>query len=247
MNNLFTLVKKNILITGASSGIGRAVAQECSKLGANTIITGRNEERLEETFKSLMGSSHSFFCSDIMDIDKVKNEVAKIEKSLDGIVISAGINDKSLIKGITEEKIDKVMGTNFKFPLLMIKDLLKLKKINKGCSIVFISSISSTYATISNTLYACSKAAVESFVRVAALELASKKIRVNSIRPGVVDTPILESYLLSENLDEFIKDIPLGRMATPEDIAYSAIFLLSDASSWITGTTITIDGGITLR
>ena len=166
---------------------------------------------------------------------------------LDGVVNSAGINDKSLVKSLTREKMDKMYETNLFGPMLLIKEVLKSKKVRQGASIVFISSISAQYATISNALYASSKGAVDSFIRVLALEVAHRKIRVNGIRPGVVDTPLLDSYALKEELEEFKKSYPLGRIGRPEDIAYGAVYLLSDASSWVTGTIFNIDGGITLR
>ena len=166
---------------------------------------------------------------------------------LDGLVNSAGINDKSLVKSLNREKIDKMFETNLFGPMLLIKEILRSKRINPGASIVFISSISAQYATISNALYASSKGAVDSFIRVLALEVAHRSIRVNGIRPGVVETPLLDSYALKEELEEFKKSYPLGRIGRPEDIAYGAIYLLSDASSWVTGVVFNIDGGITLR
>lgn len=244
--NPFSLEGKTIFVTGASSGIGRCVALECSKLGATMMIAGRNEDRLNETAMSLEGFGHRIFIGDITNEVQTINVVSKLP-CVDGVVISAGINDKSLIKQLNHKKIEKMLETNFVGPLLMTKEMLKQKKIKFGGSIVLISSISSTYSTIANTMYACSKGAVESFVRVGALELSHRKIRVNAIRPGVVDTPILDNYALRENLNDFIEQIPLGRIAKPEDVAYGVIYLISDASSWITGTTITIDGGITLR
>ena len=244
--NPYSLQGKAIFITGASSGIGRDIAIECSKMGAHLYITGRNAERLQETMESLKGDSHLMYIGDLTQETDIIRIVSELPK-LDGIVMSAGVNDKSLIKHLNAAKIEKVIGTNFTSPALTLKELTKQKKLNDNSSVVMISSISSSYATVSNTLYAASKAAIESMIRVAALELSSKRIRVNGIRPGVVDTPILNSYALKENLEDFCKQIPLGRIGTPEDIAHAAIYLLSDASSWVTGNEITIDGGITLR
>ena len=244
--NPFSLEGKNIFITGASSGIGKSIAIESSKMGGRLIISGRDEERLDKTLSMLENNIHMAYTGDIADAETITEIVSQLPQ-LDGIVMCAGINDKSLLKNITTGKIAKMFGINCISPLIMTKELLKQKKMKKGCSIVVISSISSTYATLSNTLYACSKSALESFVRVSALELSAKHIRVNAIRPGVVKTPILDNYTLSDDLNDFVQRIPLGRMATPEDIAYGAIYLLSDASSWMTGSCMTIDGGITLR
>ena len=139
------------------------------------------------------------------------------------------------------------MKVNFYAPALIMQSLIRQKKLNKYASVVMISSIAATYATISNAVYASSKGALNSFIRVLALELAGQKIRVNGIQPGMVNTGILESYELQENLKEFEKEYPLGRFGKPEDIAFAAIYLLSDASEWVTGTSLTVDGGITLR
>lgn len=246
-NNPFSLNNKTILITGASSGIGQAVSIECSKMGATIIATGRNKERLSDTMKSLDTSdTHRCIQADLANYNDIVSLVEELPM-LDGVVFCAGVNDKSLAKMIDQVKIDKMFQTNVFSQMLLTKELVKKKKINAGASLVMISSIASTYATISNALYASSKGAIEAYMRTLALELAPRKIRVNAIRPGMVETPILGSYVMSDGLDEFKKQFPLGRFGQPEEIAYGIIYLLSDASKWTTGTLITIDGGITLR
>lgn len=244
--NPFTLQGKTIFVTGASSGIGRCSAIACSKMGATLCLTGRNETRLNETVSNLSGSGHLSLTGDLTQEENIARIVSELPK-LDGVVFSAGVNDKSLIKHLTAEKMEKVMGVNFVSPALTLKELSRQKKLNNGSSIVMISSISAFYSTIANTMYAASKGALDSMVRVAALELASKKIRVNGIRPGVVESPLLDDYPLKENLEEFVKQVPLGRFAKPEEIAYGVIYCLSDASAWMTGTVFNVDGGITLR
>jgi len=246
MKSIFSLEEKTILVTGASSGIGRSIAVECSKLGANLIITGRNRERLTETFQQLTGVSNLMICADLTNSNEIKELVNSIP-NLDGIVYAAGINTKTPVKFINEEKIDAMMRTNYYAPLLLIQSVLKQKKLQKEGSVVLISSIASTYAAVSNALYASSKGAVNSLVRVLALELAPQRVRVNGIQPGMVNTNILEAYDLKEELEAFTKTIPLGRLAQPEEIAYAAIYLLSDATVWVTGTSLVIDGGTTLR
>lgn len=245
-NNLLNLENKTILVTGSSSGIGKSIAIEASKIGGKLILNGRNETRLRETLDLLSGDSHEICGADISEEEEIKSMVSKCTP-LDGLVICSGVNDKALLKTITIDKINKVFGTNIIGPILLIKEFLKQKKIKKGCSILLISSISSEYATISNSLYASSKGAIESFARVAAIELSSRGIRVNTIRPGIIETPMLKKYPMEDSLDNFINNIPLGRIGAPEDIAYASLFLLSDLASWITGTTLIIDGGITLR
>ena len=245
--NPFTLLGKTILITGASSGIGRSTAIHCSKMGATVIATGRNEVRLKEGLAEMNGAEHQVICADITNESEIISLVNSIV-SIDGVVLCAGINDKSLFKQINQDKIDKMYHINIMAPILLLKEIFKKKKITSGASIVFISSISSFYATISNALYASSKGAINSLIRVLALEYASKKIRVNGIMPGMVRTDMINAYGLSEEqMGDVVKSYPLGRLGEPVDVANGVIYLLSDASCWVTGTNIVIDGGITLR
>jgi NAD(P)-dependent dehydrogenase (short-subunit alcohol dehydrogenase family) len=246
MKNIFSLEGKTILVTGASSGIGRSVAIECSKMGANLIITGRNLVRLNETSQLLSGDSHQMICADLTNSNEIITFTDRLPV-LSGIVHAAGINTKTPVKFITEEKIDSIMKINYYAPALLIQSILKQKKMQKEGSIVLISSIASSYAAVSNAIYASSKGAVNSLIRVLALELAPQKIRVNGIQPGMVNTDILDAYALKEELEAFTKTIPLGRLAQPEEIAYAAIYLLSDVTVWVTGTSLIIDGGTTLR
>jgi NAD(P)-dependent dehydrogenase (short-subunit alcohol dehydrogenase family) len=246
MDKIFNLNNKVILITGASSGIGKAIAIECSSRGAMVIITGRNKNRLEETYSSLTGDNNMSFIVELTNEVELKNFV-KCLPALDGLVHCAGVNFKTLVKFLNESKIDEVLKPNFYAPALLMQALIKNKKLRNNSSIVMISSIASNYATISNAIYASSKGALNSLVRILALELAAKRIRVNGIQPGMVKTDILEAYDLQDKIKEFEKDCPLGRFGKPQDIAYAAIYLLSDASEWITGTSLVIDGGITLR
>ena len=247
MDSLFTLSGKTILITGASSGIGKATAVLCAKMGATVILVARNEERLNQVKSMLEGNKHICRIVDFTDYDSVKSLVESLP-IVDGVVNSAGINNKYLIKFVDGVKMDNMFKVNCFSPALLIKHLLKKKKLAKGGSIVFLSSISSTYATISNALYAASKGAVNSLTRVLALELSPMKIRVNSIQPGMVNTEMVKAYGLSEKeLETNAESYPLGRLGKPEDIANGIIFLLSDASCWITGISLIIDGGVTLR
>lgn len=245
--NPFSLEGKNILITGASSGIGRATAIQCSDLGANIIATGRDHERLTATISKLNGGTHLSLVADLTTEAGLSSLVDQ-SLSIDGFVHCAGVNDKCLFKYIDKEKIDHIFDINCFLPMLLLNKLLRKKKINKGASIVLLSSISSNYATISNALYASSKGAINSLVRVLALELSSHKIRVNGVMPGMVNTSMINAYGLSqEELNNVSKSYPLGRLGNPEDIAYGIIYLLSDASCWVTGTSLVIDGGVTLR
>lgn len=247
---MFDLFDKTILVTGASSGIGRAIALFLSKSGASVVISGRNKERLNETFFCLErkeGQNHHQLIADLNEDAQIEQLAAECA-SLDGVVCCSGINDKAPIKHVTREKIEKMYGTNVYGPMLLIKELLKKKRVKNAASIVFISSISSIYATISNAMYGSSKGAINSLVRVLALELAPKKIRVNAIMPGMVRTNMIEAYGLSdEELAAVERGYPLGRIGEPQDIANAVVYFLSDASSWVTGANLVIDGGITLR
>jgi NAD(P)-dependent dehydrogenase (short-subunit alcohol dehydrogenase family) len=245
--NPFSLTGKTILVTGASSGIGKAIAIECSKLGASIIITGRNKERLEGTFSELEGNNHSQISADLTIKEELQELVEQLP-ALDGLVNNAGVSKRLLVKDITNEMLNSIMNSNFTASAILSRMLLKTKKINKGSSIVFISSRGADRPTIGNAIYSASKGAINSFAKVMALELAPQQIRVNCILPGMVWTPLIEHSPLPIDLfKEDEKRYPLGRYGKPEDVAYLTLYLLSDASEWMTGSAITIDGGVSLR
>lgn len=246
MYNPFNLEGKVILVTGASSGIGRAIAIECSKSGATVFLTARNKERLEETLSAMEKGRHEIVVADLTKHINVAHLVETVDK-LDGVVLNSGINDKSIIKKLDDEFISKMMDTNFSGPVMLMQSLLKNKKINKMASIVFMSSISAFYPTVSNALYAASKAAVNQFAKVLALEVLTLKARVNCIQPAFVETEMLKKYTLDNVIDEIRANYPLGRFAKPEEIAYAVIYYLSDASQLVTGSSLVIDGGYTLK
>ncbi len=241
------LSKKRILITGASSGIGRQTAIACAEAGASVLIVGRNEDRLNETYKGLVGTGHQKFNLDLTNQESWMSLFENISDGLDGVVHCAGVNYKYPVKFLDSDKIDSIMDINFNVPVLLTQKLLKIKKLNKEGSMVFISSISSHYASISNGIYGASKGALESFVRVLALELAPQRIRVNTISPGLIQGEMMENYELKDELAAFEKSIPLGRLGKTVDVSNAVVFLLSSESSWITGTDLKVDGGITLK
>jgi NAD(P)-dependent dehydrogenase (short-subunit alcohol dehydrogenase family) len=247
IQNPFSLENKTVLVTGASSGIGRAIAIECSKAGATLVITGRNPERLNDTFKQLEGSNHSFFVTDLQIEDQT---ILLVENSplLDGVVHSAGVINTAPFQYITEEKLNEIFSINFILPTLLSKTLIKQKKIKNGASIVWISSIAgSLCVSYGRSLYSATKSAVNGMTKSMALELSSKGIRVNSVNPGVIDTNVVsESFITQEQWQEEVKKYPLKRYGKPKEVAYATIYLLSDASAWVTGTHLIIDGGFTL-
>ena len=246
--NPFSLHGKTIFVTGASSGIGRAISIECAKSGARVIVTDRDRQRLEETLGLLSGSGHGLFIADINNDALIDELVAELP-FLDGIVHCAGIVKTLPFPFVNKESLSSVMNTNFTAPSVLSAKLIKKKKLVKGASIVFISSIAGKYcAQPANSIYAASKSAIDGMAKGMALDLAPNKIRVNTINPGMIDTNILnEGPISGEQLEDHKKFYPLGRYGTPEEVAYAAIYLLSDASTWITGMSLLIDGGYTLQ
>jgi NAD(P)-dependent dehydrogenase (short-subunit alcohol dehydrogenase family) len=247
MHNPFTLEGKTILVTGASSGIGRAIAIECSKMGARLIITARNEERVYETLTQMEGNDHSILVADLSNEDE-RNQLIERSPILDGLVNCAGIGKTLPFQYIDSESLITIMDTNFTAPILITAQLAKKKKLSKNSSIVFISSISGVFcAAAGNSIYSASKGAVNGAIKGMAIDLASKGIRVNSVNPGVVETHIFDAGIITnDQLEEDKKRYPLKRHGRPEEIAYAVIYLLSDASSWVTGSNLVIDGGFTL-
>lgn len=247
MDNPFSLEGKAILVTGASSGIGKAVAIECSKLGAQLFILGRNENRLKETFNELSGKGHEYIVADLSASSSFK-EICSAVPCLDGIVHCAGLTKILPFQFMTKEDLDEVMDVNFYAPAELSRLLLKNKKINKEGSIVFISSVSGVYCSaVASSIYSASKGAVNGLVKGMALDLAPKGIRVNCVNPGMIGTGILsESNITEEQLKEDMKRYPLKRYGKPEEVAYAVIYLLSDAGKWVTGSNLLIDGGYTL-
>lgn len=248
MYNPFSLEGKTILVTGASSGIGRATAVECSKMGASVVLTGRNGARLQETVSMMEGSAHQIIIADLATDDGVQCLVDKCPK-LDGLVNNAGYTYTMLTNFINREALSQQLEVNTIAPILLFQRLLKAKKIGKGSSVVFTASISGLCcAGLGNVLYSTSKSAINGFVKNAALDLASRNIRINAVAPGMVDTHILDAGTISEEqLEAERQRYPMKRFGKPEEVAYAIIYLLSDASSFTTGTTIVLDGGFTLQ
>ena len=249
MYNPYTLKNKTILVTGASSGIGRAIAIECSKMGATVVITGRDQKHLSETFQQMEEQGkHQILQADLSKEEDIISLVDSIVYKLDGIVQCAGFTIPKPFQFFTKENLNRVMGVNFEAPFYLTQYLLKQKKIAKGASIVFISSISGVWVSyVAGSLYSASKGAINGFVKGLAIELASRNIRVNCVNPGMIVTDILKEGIVSEQqLEEDAKKYPLQRYGKPEEVAYAVIYLLSDASNWVTGSNLLIDGGYIL-
>lgn len=247
--NPYSLKGKTILVTGASSGIGQTTAIECSKLGAKLVITGRNKERLSKTLGSLMGEGHEMIVADLDDEDVITS-LANDVPQLDGVSCNAGISvGTKPVNFYKKNDLEQMFQTNTLSAVLLIKALLKKKKFNKPSSLVVTSSIEGNFVTsIGNGMYGMTKAALSSYARTVALELAPKGVRCNAVTPGMVKTPLIVSDgdLTQEQLDADEARYPLGRYGEPKDVAWAIIYFLSDASCWVTGTTLKIDGGISL-
>lgn len=253
MYNPFTLEGKTIIVTGASSGIGQQVAITCSKMGAKVAIIGRNQERLEETRYQLEGSGHIVVSFDLTDLNHHKEVVESIVAQLgtiDGLVNCAGISTVLPYKLMTPEKVEYFFRTNVFMTVELTRHVLGIKNVNKaGASVIFLSSIMGCVGENAKSLYSFTKGALISGCRSLALEYAPKKIRINVISPGLIETAINrnqpyladpEKRLLTESL------YPLG-LGETNDIANTCVFLLSDASRWLTGQNIIVDGGYTCK
>ena len=250
MYNPFTLVGKTVLVTGAGGGIGRATAIACSKMGATLVVTDINVETLAETLSLLEAEGerkHQMFSADLTNDEALDKMVAEIPL-LDGIVCNAGISKVLPIQFLNAEDMNRIMAINAFAPMYMTQRLYKKKHINKGGSIVFTVSISGvSMVSVGGVMYAVSKNALDAFMRNAALEFAARNIRVNSVNPSRVNTNLIKNSSYStEDVEKDIKTYPLKRYAEPEEIANSIVFLLSDASSYITGHALIVDGGKTL-
>lgn len=249
--NPFSLEGKTILVTGASSGIGRGIAIECSKMGATVVLNARNEERLKETLSMLSGEGHQIVVGDLSKQDDLQYIVDSVPV-LQGWVNSAGIPKVCPIKYFDRNDVEEIFNINTISTMLLLSMLIKRKKIKRGSSVVFISAVTGAFVgSKGDTSYCATKGAVNGFMKGAALELASQGIRVNSINPGLVPTNILN---LANNIageehhtEIMLERYPLKRLGTPEDIGNGAVYLLSDASSWVTGTNLVIDGGYLLN
>lgn len=242
----FSLTGKTILITGASSGIGAACAIECSRAGAMVVLTGRDDNRLQDTMVKLAGEDHESHICDLTIPDSLSSLVSVLPK-LDGVVLCAGINQSLPVTFLTRKKIDRIFDINFFSQVELVRLLIKKKLLGNGASIIAMSSIGGTSVfTPAASAYGASKAALLSWMKSAAREFAPK-IRINCVCPGHVNTPMNNSGEITEEAYRTYEDsIPMKRFAEPEEVAYGVIYLLADASRWVTGSVLTIDGGASL-
>lgn len=246
--NPFSLDGKRIVVTGASSGIGKATAIACSKMGAQLIVTGRNAERLAQTVAQMEGEGHVSFTADLATAEGREQLIGAIDGKIDGIVHCAGVTGYKIFQFVKDSDVEDMFEINFNTPLKLTRDLIKGKKVNKGGSIVFITSTSGVMATfMGGSIYSATKGAVSGLIKGLALELAPKNIRVNSVMPSMIATPMSHrSEITPEQYEADKNRYPLKRYGEPEEVAYGIIYLLSNASSFTTGSNLLIDGGIML-
>jgi len=247
--NKFSLAGKRILVTGASSGIGRATAQLCSQLGASLICVGRDAGRLSQTLESLIGARHTIVLADVDDADELprllQSSVAASEP-LSGVVHAAGVQRATPLRIAKAEDFLSQFRTNALSAAMIVSAVARRGVAHPdGCSVVLVGSVMSVVGAAGLAAYCTSKAAIAGLVRSAALELAAAKIRVNAVLPGMVDTEMSRRYRAAMAADQVraIEQMhPLG-LGEPTDVAHSIAFLLADAARWITGSCLTVDGG----
>lgn len=248
MNTIFHLTGKTILVTGASSGIGRAVAIACAQMGAQVVLNARNIERLKQTRLDMDGDNHLICPADLSSIPSIEALVEQMP-SLDGVVCCAGVVNTIVFRQTEEDDLQRIFTTNTFSVIRLLRTILDNKKLKKDASVVCVSSISGVYCGyVGGCLYGASKAALQGMVKALALEVAPRKIRVNTINPGMIATPLLkQTDFTDEQLKEDAKRYPLQRYGMPEEVAWAAVYLLSDATRWMTGTSLLLDGGYTLQ
>lgn len=252
MINPLSLEGKTILVTGSTSGIGQATAIQCSKLGATIVVTGRSEERLQSTLALLdnnHGQKHQGVVADISTEDGLDTLIAGLPE-LDGVSDNAGMsNGNKPVKFIKDEELFDVMNTNTLSHVKLARTLFKKKLLKKNSSYVITASIGGNYSHVTGqSVYGISKSAINAFMKYCAIEFASRGIRCNSICPGMIKTPLINvDTLTEEDMAKDAEKYPLKRYGEPEEVANVNAFLLSDASSYVTGATIVVDGGYSVN
>lgn len=243
--NPFSLQDKVILMTGAAGGIGRASSIECARLGARLILTDINESGLIETLKLLEGEGHTYLVADLTCQSELEDLVKKLPQ-LDGFVSNAGITKPMPVKFINKNDLERIISINTFAPIYLTQRLLRYKKFSLGASLVFTISVGGVFTTApGNAMYGASKGALQAFMKNVALE-GAPRIRCNSVNPGMVNTNLAGRSYSDEDKEKDIETYPLKRYGEPRDIALAIVYLLSNASSWVTGHSLVIDGGKTL-
>ena len=250
----FDLNGKNVIVTGASSGLGRQIAISCSQMGARIVLMGRSEERLQETLLKMQNPElHIPVLIDLTEFDLIEgiieDSIARIGK-IDGVVNCAGVSSTLPLRSVSPEKLQNHFNTNVVAAYQLTRVVSNPKYFSPdGGSILFISSVAGMVGENAKSAYSMTKGALISGSRSLAVELAAKKIRVNTISPGLVVTPLNSNaeHITNPEKRQALENQHLLGLGSPEDVANACIYLLSDASRWVTGTNLVVDGGYTAR
>jgi NAD(P)-dependent dehydrogenase (short-subunit alcohol dehydrogenase family) len=250
--NPFSLAGKRLLVTGATSGIGRQIAISCTQMGALIVGVGRDEKRLLEMRSKLDGLSaggHQMLSAELTNsADRESVITALGGQALHGVVHAAGISRLAPIRQLTEKHMREVQSINVEAPMLLTQALLKRNLVQDGGSILFVSSIAAHIGVPGVGVYSGTKAALLALTRCLAMEVAKRRIRANCLSPSLVETPLFDLAMETAGIDSMAQqraNHPLG-FGQPDDVANAAIYFLSDASRWVTGTTLIMDGGLTI-
>lgn len=252
--NPFSLENKVILVTGASSGIGRQCAIDCSKMGAHVVLIARNAERLQDTLEMMDGTGHLVLPFDLSSSEglkeAIKDAVSKVGK-INGVVNCAGMSSVTPLKMVTDELLNQFFKTNVYSAINLSKEVTRVGNYDKdgGCSIIFFASIMGLCGEKCKTMYSATKGALIAASRSMACELAKNKIRVNVVSPGAIETPINAQlpHMADPELRKDLENKHLLGLGECSDISYACIYLLSDAAKWITGQNFIVDGGYTCK
>lgn len=247
MYNPFSIQGRTILVTGAASGMGKATASLCARMGAIVIAADFNADGLQTTLSELEGEGHLAYTINLADENSWERMLNEMP-SITGFAGCAGIANMNPFPFISQAEMDKVFYVNFFGPVMLVNKLLKTKKLEKGSSVVFVSSVDGPKVVhAGNSVYSAAKNALVGMARNMAIDLAGKKIRVNCVLPGTTDTPLIRTANVTEDmLAETAKQFPLKRFGTPDDMANAIVYLLSDGSSFVTGTELVVDGGYSI-
>jgi NAD(P)-dependent dehydrogenase (short-subunit alcohol dehydrogenase family) len=247
--NPFSLAGKHVLVTGASSGIGLAIAVACARMGARITATGRDEARLAQMLallNQISGEAHRSVMADLTQAADRERLAVALEGNIHGVVHSAGISRLCPVKMMSADHLQEIQRTNVEAPVLLTQQLLRGNRIEAGGAVLFIASIAAHIGVAGVGAYSASKAALLAMSRCLAMEVAKREIRVNCLSPALVETPLMDATAqVVGSLEQQRAQYPLG-FGKPEDVAHAAIFMLSSASRWVTGTTLVMDGGLTI-
>ena len=245
----FSLAGKHIVVSGASSGIGQQCAISCAAMGARVSLLGRSIKRLKETLSAMEGEGHNVFVVDLTVEEDVKTTVKEIVATsgqIEGLLNVAGISSTLLLRSVNEKKMDEFFKSNVYSAYTLTREVCKKSNFSvEGGSIVFFSSIMGSYGDVGKSLYAMTKGALQAASKSLACELATRSIRVNTISPGLIVTPINENlpHISDPDKRKKLEEKHLLGLGNTEDVANACVYLLSDASGWVTGINLYVDGG----